>query len=309
MRIGVIGCGNVGFAFLEWLRNSGHEAIGYDLSLNVREKIVSQFGIDCAANAIESLIDCESIFICVPTEPAQDGSADLSIFRTVIMQLSDLLKNRTDVSVIQRSTCPPGSADIFSSYFAGNVSYGVNPSFLRKSSIKYDTEHPDRIAIGARGLALKHLTVIYDGIEAPRYVSSDYKSVELLKYVENTIDGLLMSYWNEIIRYAKTIGIASDEIVHLIELIGDREKFRSVSRVPGKAFGLWCIPKDLDALMCEMKQNGINPYIMEGIKQENAMMEKLTGIGTSPAQSLWAVIDNHVQVLEDGKKQIEAFYE
>ena len=61
--------------------------------------------------------------------------------------------------------------------------------------------------------------------------------------------------------------------------------------------------------MCEMKQNGINPYIMEGIKQENAMMEKLTGIGTSPAQSLWAVIDNHVQVLEDGKKQIEAFYE
>ena len=163
------------------------------------------------------------------------------------------------------------------------------------------------MAIGGKGLSIAHMTEIYHDVVAPRYVTESRTSVELLKYVENTLDAMLISYWNEILEYSVSLGLETEEVLRLIEKIGDREKFQTVSRVPGMAFGLWCLPKDLRALIIDMKKRGISPNLMEGILNTNVDFEKKTGIGLTPAQSLWDMFNGRVQVLTEGKKQINEY--
>lgn len=307
MRVGVVGCGNVGFSHLKWLNKIGHDVLGYDINETVREKISNEIDETSVAYRLEELSSCDSIHICVPTEPAEDGSADMSIYEDVINNLAIILCGKSDISVIQRSTCPPGSADQYAKKFSDGISYAVHPSFLRKASIEFDTENPERIAIGGTGLAVKHLNEIYQDVVAPKYVTESRTSVELLKYVENTLDAMLVSYWNEILEYAVSLELEIEDVLRLIEKIGDREKFQTVSRVPGKAFGLWCLPKDLRALIFDMKKRGISPNVMEGIWNTNILFERQAGVGVIPAQELWKISDGHIHVLEEGKKQINAY--
>lgn len=309
MKVAVIGCGNVGFAHLVWMKKMGFDVLGYDINSKVKKKIANTIGENCVAYDFKDLSYCDSIHICVPTEPAKDGSADMSIYEGVIECLSSVLDDKRQVSVIQRSTCPPGSADKYAEYFGKNISYGVNPSFLRKSSIVQDTEHPERVAIGGKGLSIIHLSEIYRNIIAPKYVTENRTSVELLKYVENTIDAMLISYWNEILEYSVSLGLDVEEILRLIERIGDRKKFQTVSRVPGMAFGLWCLPKDLRALIIEMNKRNIACSFMEGILNTNIKFEEQVGIGETPAQSLWEMSNGQVRVLKDGKEQISSYIE
>lgn len=307
MKVAVVGCGNVGFAHLTWMKKRGYDVLGYDINPKVQIQIAETIGKSCVAYELKTLASCDSVHICVPTEPTADGSADMSIYESVINGLISVFDNHRQISVIQRSTCPPGSADRYAKYFGDNISYGVNPSFLRKSSIMQDTEHPERVAIGGQGLSLLHMEEIYRDVKAPRYVTENRTSVELLKYVENTLDAMLISYWNEILEYAVSLGLESNEVIYLLEKIGDREKFQSVSRVPGKAFGLWCLPKDLRALIIDMKKKEVYPSLMEGILNTNISFEKQVGIGLTPAQALWEMSDGNVRVLEEGKHQITEY--
>lgn len=307
MKIAVVGCGNVGFAHLIWMKKRGFDVLGYDTNPNVQKQIAETIGEACVAYELKDIACSDSIHICVPTEPDTDGSADMSIYEDIIHGLVSVLDNYRSISVIQRSTCPPGSADRYAECFGDNVSYGVNPSFLRKSSIMQDTEHPERVAMGGHGLAVIHMEQIYQGVNAPRYVTKNRTSVELLKYVENTIDAMLISYWNEILEYAVSLGLKTEEVIYLLERIGDREKFQTVSRVPGKAFGLWCLPKDLMALIIDMKEKDVFPYLMEGILNTNVNFEKQIGIGQTPAQALWEISEGCVHVLQEGEKQINEY--
>jgi UDPglucose 6-dehydrogenase len=307
MRIGVIGCGKVGFSHLEWLHNSGYAVKGLDCDETVQNRISRTLNPSIVAKKMEDLSACDSLHICVPTEPADDGSADLSIIEEIILEISRLFSDRTNLSVVQRSTCPPGTADRFSCLLGDGISYGVNPSFLRKASIIYDTENPERIAIGGNGLVVEHLDAIYKKVCSPRFYSENRTAVELLKYVENSLDSLLISYWNEIFEYSTLIGLPPSEMVMLLEHIGDRPKFRSVVRVPGKAFGMWCLPKDIEALLACMKDAGVNAATIQGAHETNQRFLEREGYGEKSAKMLWDDCSNDSKILADGVRQIEEY--
>ena len=307
MNIGVIGCGNVGFAFLSWLDGQGYTVKGYDINSRVQERIKTCLGEDCLALSVNDLRFCEGIFICVPTEPSADGSADMTIFESVIRNLKTVSFEK-EVAIIQRSTCIPGSAKKYSCEFSEKVSYAVNPSFLRKSSIEYDTAHPDRIAIGGTGFAKELLEQIYSDVIAPRFVTDDATCVELLKYIENSMDSLLISYWNEIATYSKTIGISEDDFIFLLEHFCDKEKFKSTVRIPGQAFGLWCLPKDLQAFIVEMRRRGIPSSVLDGVQDVNKRFAMIEGVGEIPAQELIEFDNGRVTLLKKGIEQVESFW-
>ena len=79
MKIAVIGCGNVGFAHLVWMKKRGFNVLGYDVDLGVQKRIAETIGETCVAYDLKSLASCESIHICVPTEPAADGSVFMRV--------------------------------------------------------------------------------------------------------------------------------------------------------------------------------------------------------------------------------------
>lgn len=310
ISIGVIGCGNVGFAFLSWLIKRGFSAFGFDTSKTAINRIGSLLGKNHCLKSFNDLRNCDCIFICVPTEPNADGTVDMSIFESVINNLADLLNNsRRPISIIQRSTCPPGSAQYYQTKFDDYISYGVNPSFLRKASIQFDTENPDRIAYGGGELACKHLECIYDSMPGSRFVSKNTTCIELLKYVENTLDAILISYWNEIALYAASVGLTKGDFIQILERIGDRDKFKTVSRIPGKAFGLSCLPKDLSGLIEEMKQVQSTSFTLGGAQDTNRYMMQKYGESEVPANELFSMKGMSFQVEKQGEVQLSQMFD
>jgi 8-oxo-dGTP pyrophosphatase MutT (NUDIX family) len=78
------------------------------------------------------------------------------------------------------------------------TAYAVNPRFLAKSTQWLDSDCPPRIAYAGPSGARALLARLYSGFPgSPCFASDSYEAVELLKYIENSIDAVLISLWNE----------------------------------------------------------------------------------------------------------------
>lgn len=245
----MIGCGHVGFNTMKAFHIKGHEVFGYDPAEDVQQNIRSTFGAQASATDFGNLAICDLVFACVPTDPiAGSGDCDLSLFSGVVgrmVALESYEDYRCKVFV-QRSTCPPGTARRHAILFK-KTSYSVNPSFLRKKTQWEDSINPERIAIAGDTTAKRWLSEVYKDFEAPIYISDCFESVEILKYIENVIDAVLVSLWNEFLTVADALSISRGEFTRLMDILVERSKFGTAIRVPGQAFGLWCLPKDLAA--------------------------------------------------------------
>ena len=126
-HIAVIGCGYVGLTTAACLASLGHVVVGVESSLerleSLQEGKVPFFepGLEelvesgLAANNLTFTSDLKSavsqaqfVFICVPTPSQDDGSADLSIVRSVSKEMSDSLISGS--IVILKSTVPIGTS-------------------------------------------------------------------------------------------------------------------------------------------------------------------------------------------------------
>ena len=72
MNIGIVGLGIIGSACKFGFEKLGHKVLGHDLILNTK---------------LIDLINCEIIYICVPTPSKEDGSCDTSIVEQVVLNL------------------------------------------------------------------------------------------------------------------------------------------------------------------------------------------------------------------------------
>ncbi len=134
MLVGAIGCGNVGFNTLRAFNAKGHQVIGFDPSRDAHKRLAATFGSSSAAESLAQLRIAEAVFICVPTDPhPENGGADLRIFEEVINELSKVTRELDSCIrvVVQRSTCPPGTASKMSKQLA--TEYSVNPRLSLKS--------------------------------------------------------------------------------------------------------------------------------------------------------------------------------
>jgi voltage-gated potassium channel Kch len=105
-QLAIIGLGKVGFVYARFLAKRGYDVIGLDADRNVQARIAAEFGDASVATSFADLADCRSVHICVPTDPAADGAADLSILEDVVMQLQALFQGTPGPPplVSQRST-------------------------------------------------------------------------------------------------------------------------------------------------------------------------------------------------------------
>lgn len=182
----------------------------------------------------------------------------------------------------------------------------VNPSFLRKASIERDTEFPARIALGGPELYIRHMLDIYRGVDGSPFVTDSRVCVELLKYAENALDAVLISLWNEFLTYNYSLGMSPDEFAFLLDCFGERAKFASGMRVPGRAFALWCLPKDLRALIFEMVSAKLPANTLEGALETNYALEEILGVGSSPSIELFDESRQQLRLKRQGHEQVEA---
>ena len=170
MKIAVIGTGYVGLVTGVGFAEKGNQVICVDnnqtklemlrsgkspiwekgldelLTKNLKTKTITF--TDDLKYAVEQ---SEIIFLCLPTPPKEDGSADLSYVITVSREIAQHIKDYR--IIINKSTVPVGSTEIVRNHLLEynqdcNFDVVSNPEFLKEGNAVLDFMEPERVVIG-----------------------------------------------------------------------------------------------------------------------------------------------------------------
>jgi len=296
MKIGVFGLGYVGSVTAACLAKNGHIVIGTDIkpekvdAINSGKSPVHEKDLD---SLVREVVDAgklsatvfvrdvversECYLICVGTPSNLDGSIDLQHIKRVCTDIGEALKNKNEYSVIVlRSTILPGTAENIisiienSSGKKNSKDFGVcvNPEFMREGQAIFDFYNPERIVIGTMDKKSGDLVEnCYTGINA-RIIRIDFKTAEMVKYVDNVFHGMKVVYANEIGTLCKKMGIDGRELMKIFCM--DRKlNLSPYYFAPGFAFGGSCIPKDLRALLQKSNEIGVDTPLIDSIIDSN----------------------------------------
>ncbi|MFA5173832.1 MAG: nucleotide sugar dehydrogenase [Candidatus Pacearchaeota archaeon] len=269
MKIGIIGMGFVGGTTAKILEQV-HQIFPYD---KYKEPYNSNQNFENLAK------NSEAIFICVPTPMQASGAID---YTNIYSSLSNLLeitnrinRNPLDLTIIIRSTAVSGTTDDLAKKYPFHFAF--NPEFLREKHALKDMENTNRIVIGANNEKIQQIVQqIYEPLfPNAKYVLTNTKTSEMIKYAANVILAGQIALANEINQICNKLEINYNEVKNTILL--DERIGRNID-VPGNdgdfGFGGKCFPKDLNALIYLARENMYRPYLLEEIWRLNERVRK-----------------------------------
>ena len=99
----------------------------------------------------------------------------------------------------------------------------------------------------------------------------DSESTEMIKYVANCFFATKISYFNEVNQICKKLNLNFNEVMEGV--LSDGRIGVSHFQVPGhdgkEGFGGTCFPKDLNSFINLMKDNNVNPNVLEAAWKTN----------------------------------------
>ncbi len=257
MKLGFVGMGFVGGTAYK-VFSKHFDCVGYD-------KFKQEF-----KDNLDSLKDCEVIFLALPTPMKTTGEIDLEIIKSSLLDLSKLEFKQKPL-IILRSTIVPGSTESFSEEFK-MFNFGFNPEFLREKHALEDFQNLNRVVIGVKNhedfLLIKS---IYDKfLKDSKYFETDIKTAEMVKYAANCTLTSQIMIANELNSICDKAGINYDKVLEVISLDDRIGKNMSVPGHDGlKGFGGKCFPKDLNALISFSEKKGYSPELFKQVWKSN----------------------------------------
>ena len=273
MRIGVIGLGYVGQATYEGLRPY------YDVIWS--DKAAEPFGLELALDKEQTrkdrrhdsnMVQCDIVFVCVPTPMNPDGSANVDIVESVVYGLCDfgLVQEKFPIVVI-KSTVPPGTTQRLAQQYR-EMPVLFNPEFLREASYLTDFTTQDHIIIGgdrpATGIVKQMYTLPFP---TAKIIKTDSTYAELIKYMKNCFLATKVAFANDMKNICDHFEVDYDKVMEYATY--DVRLGKSHWNVPGPdghpGFGGTCFPKDMNALMAVCRQEGIVIPTIRGAWETN----------------------------------------
>ena len=263
-KVGVIGNGFVG------------EAISFAFS-SVSDLCVYDTDPLKSLDDLESVHNCDFVFICVPTPMFQDGSQDLSYVE------SSFIKATSKPVYILKSTVLPGTTEELSKKYS-NIKIIFSPEFLTERTAKLDMLTQSRIILGGElSLTEKAKTLFNERFKIKNIIKTDSKTAELTKYMNNTFFATKVSIMNEFKLLCDKIGANWEDALR--GFVSDGRIGDSHLNVPGHdgklGYGGTCFPKDVNALLSFSKKHDIELNTISGswktnlkVRQERDWEEK-----------------------------------
>tara|TARA_B100001063_G_scaffold241307_1_gene267976 strand:+ start:52 stop:888 length:837 start_codon:yes stop_codon:yes gene_type:complete len=263
-KVGVIGNGFVG------------EAISFAFS-SVSDIYVYDTDPLKSLNDLESVHNCDFVFICVPTPMFVDGSQDLSYVESTF-------ENATSKPIyILKSTVLPGTTERLSEKYS-NIKIIFSPEFLTERTAKLDMLTQSRIILGGKSLLTEKAKTLFNyRFKTKNIIQTDSKTAELTKYMNNTFFASKVSIMNEFKLLCDKIGGNWEDA--LKGFVSDGRIGDSHLNVPGHdgklGYGGTCFPKDVNALLSFSKKHDVELNTISGgwktnlkIRQEKDWEEK-----------------------------------
>lgn len=256
IKIGIVGLGFVGGA----IRDSFD---GFDFTLIL---VDPPKGLP---HTYKDLMDCEGIFICVPSPSTDDGSCDTSI-------LEDTLKNLKDYTgvIISKTTAPPAVYKKLSKEYKNLIHA---PEFLTAANATKDYYNGTFCIIGgSTGAYIREaerlIKYSQPALKEIRHCTAEEAS--LAKYSINCFLATKVTFMNEIYQLAQASGLDYTKVADLINL--DSRIGRSHMKVPGPdgalGFGGMCFPKDTAALLKYAESYNVSLNVIESAVKKNTLL-------------------------------------
>lgn len=297
MKISIFGLGYVGAVSLACLGRDGHDVTGVDVDsakleliragkapiveegiMDLMADVVASGRITVTSDAAQAIENTDLSFVCVGTPSDSNGSQSLDAIVRLSEQLGDALKAKTEPhTIVVRSTVQPGTVEGVvrpiieerSGKKAGEgFSLSFQPEFLREGSSVRDYDNPPMTVVGiSDDRAGDQLEELFGHLPG-KFIRTDIKTAETLKYACNAYHAVKVSFANEIGRVCQALGSDSHSVMAL--LCEDKQlNISSAYLRPGFAFGGSCLPKDLKALLYAAKSNDIELPMLEGLLPSN----------------------------------------
>ena len=211
----------------------------------------------------------DAVFICVGTPSKENGEANLEyVFEAGL----DVAKNFKNVTIIVKSTVPPGTcAELASRLEKEGYKNKVisNPEFLSEGRGVEDFLSPDRIIAGVEdheGQCL--IELIYENFLNENYpiVFGSRVSSELIKYASNSFLATKIAFINEISNLCEKTGADIDDVARGIGL--DKRIGKDFLKT-GPGFGGSCFPKDILALHNIIQKYDSECLVLEATIESN----------------------------------------
>lgn len=225
----------------------------------------------------DAVRECTALFLCLPTPPNEDGSADLNYVLQVTRHIAEHIISYgiTDTRIIiTRSTVPVGTAEKVRAVLNevaphNDIRVASNPEFLREGFAVEDTMRPDRVVVGTNDEYVKEfLCDVYEPFVVngnPIFVM-DEKSAEVTKYAANAFLAMKISFMNDLSRYCE---VSSVDIENVRLGIGSDSRIGKRFIYPGIGYGGSCFPKDVKALIHSTRSAGTPLKIIEAVEEVN----------------------------------------
>lgn len=226
-------------------------------------------------DTLESVLDCDIVFVCLPTPSRADGSCN-----TVALDqffCSALVQNCGATFVI-RSTVPIGYTHELQHNLGNSVKIAHSPEFLTARCAALDAQLPTRNIVGLTGTGYNHpeLRDLYAQRwpHVPVMTMSSYES-EAVKLFTNSFFAVKIAFWNEMRRYVDDVN--DEGKLHwatiMDALLLDGRIHPSHTNVPGPdgkfGFGGACLPKDLSNMIDCLRRRGVGDFVTTAARDRN----------------------------------------
>jgi UDPglucose 6-dehydrogenase len=262
-KLGVVGQGFVGTAVTEGMSHC-YEMVTYDKDPNK----------NCTEKSLYDVISkVEVVFLCVPTPMYKSGACDLSIVHHAMKEIvaaADALNK--GITVVLKSTVPPGTTDELNSLYGHHISIVFNPEFLTEANANEDYKNQNRIIVGGDRPATSQIKQIFSkAFPLVPVIKTSASIAETVKYVTNTFLAMKVSYANEMYQLCQGLGIDYDKVIEYARY--DNRLGNSHWAVPGPdgdfGFGGHCFPKDIAALQYLAKNLNVDDTMLSATIRKN----------------------------------------
>jgi UDPglucose 6-dehydrogenase len=302
MNVAIVGTGYVGLVTGVCLAERGNEVHCVDNNPKIVEKLTSgqvtiyEPGLDeifqrnlkkgrilFSGDLEAAVLRSQVVFLCLPTPPGEDGSADLKYILHVADEIGKILARSPGAGykvIVDKSTVPVGTSGkvdaAIRKHMDSRFEFDVvaNPEFLREGYAVEDFLRPERVVIGSgseRAVAI--LQDLYEPFipAGNPVIVMDEKSAEVTKYAGNAFLAMKISYMNDLANFCEAVGADIDKVR---QGIGSDSRIGHKFLFPGLGYGGSCLPKDVKALLRTAQDVGAPLSILQSVEEINQEQRK-----------------------------------
>jgi len=268
-KVGIIGVGMVGGP----LKRYFEEEKGYE-----RGKDLFLYDIALEKGFFDDVNNADIIFVSVPTPRTKDG-AGLGAVESAFNMI------KGEKVVVLKSTVPPGTTEALQSKYP-SLKILFNPEFLTEKRAWEDFIKPDRQIVGFTASSIDAAYIVLSLLPKAPFMSPWGKNTyapikitateaEIIKYGGNVHFARKVNFANVLAILSNKLGVNYENVRAGMSAdfrIGDSHL--DVNHGGYRGFGGYCFPKDLDAFISHLNDNGLG-HAAKLLKEDWNFNEKL----------------------------------